>query len=281
MGNSAADDDGLIVLLSPVQLAAVLGGHQLSSHEILMNRLWGGVQLASSGVQLFGGGALLATPEPTTLTKIAGGVLVAHAADSGVAAIRQIKSGEQTKDVTQMAGEAAAKELGASDKTSYWAGVILDVAVPLGAGTIGALRVLTIRAGRISLSVEETVSGGPERGHTLLKHVGRTEKQLRQRLVDEPKIPAASTFLDKASAERAVSNALRVKKAEIEAWTKTARPGSSQKGFLYADPAGRTLGSGVVRATGKLTQMSKVRFFLRLEAHNGKPYFILTAYPEL
>ena len=51
------------------------------------------------------------------------------------------------------------------------------------------------------------------------------------------------------------------------------------KGYLQRD-IGRAVGTGVVRATGQLTKLTKVRVVLRYQAYNGKPYYILTAFPE-
>jgi hypothetical protein len=42
-------------------------------------------------------------------------------------------------------------------------------------------------------------------GHTLARHVGRTDGQLRERLRREPNIAAASTYSDRATAERVVA----------------------------------------------------------------------------
>lgn len=43
-------------------------------------------------------------------------------------------------------------------------------------------------------------------GHTLRRHVGRTDEQLRERLKSESNISAASTYTDRATAERVVGN---------------------------------------------------------------------------
>src|SRR5215831_5976308 len=47
-----------------------------------------------------------------------------------------------------------------------------------------------------------------EGGHTLRKHVGRTDDELRQRLRHERNIAAASTWTDRAVAEQAVGLAI-------------------------------------------------------------------------
>ena len=71
-----AEEDGLTLVLSPAQLAAVLQTGNLENHERLVNRLWGGAQLLGSALQLVAGGALVLAPEPTMLTKVGGSRMV-------------------------------------------------------------------------------------------------------------------------------------------------------------------------------------------------------------
>lgn len=71
------------------------------------------------------------------------------------------------------------------------------MAVPLVVATVAAaIRIYSIRAGRIILADEEAAGG-----HTLLKHAGKTEPELRARLVAEPNIPAATSFTSLKLAE--------------------------------------------------------------------------------
>ncbi len=57
-------------------------------------------------------------------------------------------------------------------------------------------------------------------GHLMEKHIGRSDKQLLDRLKQEPHIPAASTFHDRASAEHEVSTVLDQNKAKIDKFLK-------------------------------------------------------------
>jgi Bacterial CdiA-CT RNAse A domain len=45
-------------------------------------------------------------------------------------------------------------------------------------------------------------------GHTLARHVGRSENYLRHRLATEPDLTAASTFYDRQTAENALARVL-------------------------------------------------------------------------
>ena len=97
----------------------------------------------------------------------------------------------------------------------------VDIAVPFAvAGWVGAVRVASIRAGRISLVQHEAQTGSRLGGHTILKHVGKTEAQLRARLAAERDIKAASSFTTLGQAERAISSGLRANAALIQAWAK-------------------------------------------------------------
>lgn len=48
------------------------------------------------------------------------------------------------------------------------------------------------------------------------KHIGKTHEQLLDRLRQEPNIPAASTFHDRATAELAISNVINENKNKIK-----------------------------------------------------------------
>ena len=80
-------------------------------------------------------------------------------------------------------------------------------------------------AGLVTDGVQLDEHEGPfPLGHTLQKHVGQTKEELEQRLVAEPKLRAVSTFPDKATAEAAITDALR-KRPDVLAKV-AATPGS-------------------------------------------------------
>src|SRR6201993_1342826 len=55
-------------------------------------------------------------------------------------------------------------------------------------------------------------------GHTLRKHVGRSDDELRDRLRHERNISAASTWTDRETAEHAVGTALAQDRDKIDRW---------------------------------------------------------------
>ncbi len=102
-----------------------------ANRPTLENRVWGGLRAIGGGVEAVVGGALVLAPEPTTLTKIGGGVLAAHGADNFVAGFRQAWTGLPAESQTQQAAEAVARQLGADPETASRIGVGVDIGVGL------------------------------------------------------------------------------------------------------------------------------------------------------
>ena len=269
---NADAEQGVQIVLTPIQLAAVLSGETVDQEATLSNRLWGLGKLVAGALELVGAGGLFLAPEPTALTKVAGAALGTHGLDTSSSAVRQIVTGRDTSTLTAEAAKSLSSALGADQKTAEMIGLGADVAIPLIAGGIGALRVIAVRRGAISLAAEEAAGG-----HTLLKHVGQTEAQLRARLASQTRIPAASTFRTLVEAERHVSTAMRANRTAIEAWAKMATVGG--RPFTMTYQAGVSVGEGVVRATGQLQQMTKLMVVLRRVQQQNRIYFVLTSYP--
>jgi len=59
-------------------------------------------------------------------------------------------------------------------------------------------------------------------GHTIEKHVGKTEKWLRQRLKDNPLIEATSSFYNKEVANRAQIQTTKLYGKEFDEWAKNS-----------------------------------------------------------
>lgn len=274
---SVTESDGIDVVLTPIQLAAILAGETVEPGGSLSDRLWGGAAVVGGALELIGAGALLLTPEPTMVTKVAGGALGVHGLDTTAAGIRQVISGKPVTTLTADAAKAAAESLGVDERHAAMIGAGVDIAIPLIVGGIGAARVLAVRRGTISLAAHEQTALRAG-GHTILEHVGLTEAQLRARLVKWPRMQTASTFRSINEAERVVSQALRANRAAIEAWAKTAKAGSNSPAFLL--DAGRNVGWGVVRSTGAVQQATRALVVLRRVDEADRVYFILTAYPK-
>jgi len=63
------DSDGVRVVLSAPQLAAVLARQSISQSEMSFNWIWGGLQIVGGVLEMVGAGALCVLPEPTMASK--------------------------------------------------------------------------------------------------------------------------------------------------------------------------------------------------------------------
>lgn len=113
-------------------------------------------------------------------------------------------------------------------------------------------------------------------GHTLLKHVGRSDAELAERLEREPKIRASSSFTDEATAEAAVRGAIEQQWPRIESWL---REGASQR--LPIEYRGQAvIGRGISRGDTEAGPRTSARVVLERNADAPAGFFVLTAYPE-
>lgn len=281
--SAESSEEGLVIAVSAVQLAAVLEGETVEQSGTIGNRVIGALRLLGCAAEGVTAGALLAAPEPTTLTKIGGGALALHAADQCTTGGRQLWTGYDEQSLTERTTSTLARSLGANPATAQNIGMAMDFVVPIGGAMLaGAVRAAAIRSGRISLMQHEAQAGSRLGGHTVAMHVGKDEAFLRQRIVETAgrrRPPTAiSSFSNIRVAEEQISRALRVNQARILQWSKTAPAGSKFEPTIVFD-AGRAIGHGIVRSSGQLLQMSKLRLVLKKESYNGMTHYILTAYP--
>ncbi len=275
-------DDGIKVVMSPVQLAAALSDKSVTEGETLSNRLYGGLGLIMGTLELAGATALCIAPEPTGLTKAACVIVGAHSMDSINTAADQVLSGKNVRSATYRAAAEMAKQFGADNDTAWKVGLTVDVAVPIAFSLgLGAARVASIRVGRIKLIQHESVTGLKPGGHAILKHVGKTQEELAARLkttenmVRKPN--AISSFSNIDLAEASVSKALSVNKEWIKVWA-ASQP---RHNLTVTYNTGRVIGYSLFRGSEKPVQATKVKVVLKYEMYNGKPYYILTAFPEV
>jgi len=115
-------------------------------------------------------------------------------------------------------------------------------------------------------------------GHTLARHVGRTDSQLLDRLAREPRISAASTYTDRATAETVVGLALERERGRVEAWR--GRSGSQPNLALHVNaPRGPPIGRVMRRGSRQPVTATSALVVLRWD--NGpQDFFVLTSYPE-
>jgi hypothetical protein len=111
-------------------------------------------------------------------------------------------------------------------------------------------------------------------GHTVKKHVGRTDAELRERLERERDISAASTWTDLDAAEETVGEALRADRPRIEQWEER---GSRRPNLALHYNAGRVIGRSMYSGSDQSEPVTHAVIVLRAD---GPGFFVLTTYPE-
>lgn len=116
-------------------------------------------------------------------------------------------------------------------------------------------------------------------GHTLARHVGKTDAELAERLRREPGISAASTYTDRAVAERVVGTALAAAGGKLASWER--RRGRRPNLVLhYAEPDRQPLGRSLGRGQRTARPASRAIVVLRWNERSNR-FHVLTSYPEI
>lgn len=112
-------------------------------------------------------------------------------------------------------------------------------------------------------------------GHTLQKHVGRSDEQLQERLEHERNISAASSWTDRAAAETTLAEALRSERGRMESWVRRGYPRSNLA--LHYD-AGHVIGRSLRRGDTQPVNCTAAVIVLRADGPDS--FYVLTTYPE-
>ena len=111
-------------------------------------------------------------------------------------------------------------------------------------------------------------------GHTLSRHVTRTNAELAERLERERNISAASTWTDRATAEETVAEALRDKRGRVESWMRRGYP---RPNLALHYSAARPIGRSLRREESAAEACTDAVIVLRADGPDG--FYVLTAYP--
>ena len=112
-------------------------------------------------------------------------------------------------------------------------------------------------------------------GHTLERHVARTDEQLRERLERERNISAASTWPDRETAETVVAEALAAERGRVDNWMRRGYP---RPNLALHYNAGRVIGRSLRRGDDTTVDCASAVIVLRADGPDG--FYVLTTYPE-
>ena len=111
-------------------------------------------------------------------------------------------------------------------------------------------------------------------GHTLARHVGKSDDELAARLKSDRDISAASTYTDRDTAERAVGTALAKKASEVTKWEQKT---GSRANLAVRVTLDSTVGRSWKRGAKSAFDVWSVVVVLRWD---GDGWYVLTSYPE-
>ena len=112
-------------------------------------------------------------------------------------------------------------------------------------------------------------------GHTIARHIGKTDADLASRLAAEPRISGASSFTDRAIAESAIAQTIDANQAAINTWLSGSSPRLVVNHTL-SGPVGRSLARGAARPIDALG----VRLVLQRDPSLPTGYRIVTGFPQ-
>jgi hypothetical protein len=121
------------------------------------------------------------------------------------------------------------------------------------------------------LSADEALGG-----HTLQRHVGKSDQELIERLRREPHISSASTYTDRTTAEGVVAAALQSETRAFTSWHERSGP---RPNFVLRYRADRVIGRSVMRGRSQSVPCDRALIVLRWD-EKRQQYYVLTSYPE-
>jgi hypothetical protein len=127
-------------------------------------------------------------------------------------------------------------------------------------------------ADRYDLQRDETRGG-----HTLARHVGRSDADLRARLRRE-QISAASTYTDRAIAERVVARTLARQRSRVDRWLARRGPRPNLALDYHGQPR-EIIGRSLTRRSPQPLPCTDAVVVLRWDG--GRGFIVLTSYPEI
>lgn len=107
------------------------------------------------------------------------------------------------------------------------------------------------------------------------KHVGRTDQQLKDRLKNEPNVPTASTFPDRATAESAVSKVIDDNQSKISDFLK-----GKDNQIVVIEKASEPVGTSWKRGAKAAVPGTEIYLIIRKDKKMPTGYRIHTGYPN-
>ncbi|MBM7644573.1 hypothetical protein JOD45_000766 [Scopulibacillus daqui] len=129
----------------------------------------------------------------------------------------------------------------------------------------------------ISNNILDEMEGPPKNGHTLARHVGKSDHELEAR-IRKDHISAASTYYDKETATKAVQEALRIHDKKINNWLNH----SNRNRLVLKTHHSFAVGKAVLRSDMEVhPQLHDTITVLQKDPSGKLGYKIITSYPTV
>ncbi|QEU94051.1 hypothetical protein CP970_26920 [Streptomyces kanamyceticus] len=129
----------------------------------------------------------------------------------------------------------------------------------------------------IDPAVEETLGG-----HSIERHVGKSNRALRDRLKDED-IPAASTYGSFTEAKKYMNKVAQGNKRKIEEWLKSGKGGDRGTETFTSQFPGEEIGRRITKDEAKLgkepSSSDQATIVLKRDADAPGGYIVVTSFP--
>ncbi|WP_027834246.1 RNase A-like domain-containing protein [Maritalea myrionectae] len=115
-------------------------------------------------------------------------------------------------------------------------------------------------------------------GHTIARHVGKTDAQLVNRLINSPNIQNASTYTDQQTAELAITAGLTGVRVAVNNWANNALHGQRRvDNFVATAIVGRVAYRPA--SLQNIVNSDRLRTVIEADGHGG--CFLLTSFPTM
>ncbi len=138
IGDESADPAKQRAMVEALLGEVKMNPQVMPQYSSLRTRLNGIAQAAGGAAESAGGAALIATPEPTMLTKVGGGILLVHGADNFAAGTISAIRGTPTLTLNEFAVSHGLQGLGVSEGTANRTAGFTNAAIGIAGGITAA-----------------------------------------------------------------------------------------------------------------------------------------------
>ncbi|GIN87539.1 lipoprotein [Heyndrickxia sporothermodurans] len=156
----------------------------------------------------------------------------------------------------------------------FWV-ALLSTVILIGCNSAFEKQNETSKTQKVSNTILDEMEGPPKNGHTLERHVGKSDSELLER-IKRDHITAASTYYDKDTATKAVLESLDIHDKKIQNWLNHSNRDRLVLNTNHSFAVGKTALKSDMRIHDNLHDTITV---LAKDPSSSRKYKIITSYP--